>query len=372
MLTVSPGELVIRPADIEACRALLRTGSKSFYAASFLLPDRVRAPACALYAFCRVADDAIDVAGGDASAIADLQARIAAAYAGSPRDTPYDRAFAATVATYAIPRAVPEALIEGFTWDVAQRRYESIDDLLGYAARVAGTVGVMMCLLMGRRDAETLARATDLGMAMQLTNIARDVGEDARAGRLYLPLAWCREEGIDPEQWMRAPAFSSQVARVIERLLEAADHLYLRADYGIAALPADCRRGIRAARRLYAEIGEEVRRSRMNSVDARAIVSGKRKLGVLSHALIAPAPRRSAARFSVIGASSFLIDAVAAVPSNPAMVAQAGVLPFRWWDLHTQALYLIDLLEGLERRDRQGVDARRSSFESYASEAQRT
>lgn len=363
---------MLHPADLEACRALLRTGSKSFYAASFLLPDRIRAPACALYAFCRVADDAIDLANGDAEAIAHLEARIAAAYAGTPQDSPYDRAFAATVLTYAIPKAVPDALIEGFNWDVAQRSYETIDDLLGYAARVAGTVGAMMCLLMGRRDTETLARATDLGMAMQLTNIARDVGEDARAGRLYLPLAWCREEGIAPERWMQNPAFSPEIARVIARLLDTADDLYIRADQGIAALPSDCRRGIRAARRLYAEIGEEVRRQGFNSVEARAVVSGSRKLSLVGHVLVAPAPRLSFTRFPPINASQFLVDAVIASPATIDVTTPPSAMPFRWWDLHTQALHLIDLLEGLERRDRQALIARPQAFDTYASEVRPT
>lgn len=363
--------LAMAPADLDACRALLRTGSKSFFAASFLLPDRVRAPACALYAFCRVADDAIDIAGGDETAITDLQSRIADAYDGIPRDTPYDRAFAATVAAYAIPRAVPEALIEGFVWDVAQRRYDTIDSLLDYAARVAGTVGAMMCLLMERRDPETLARATDLGMAMQLTNIARDVGEDARAGRLYLPLAWCRDEGIDPDQWMRDPRFSPQIARVISRLLDAADRLYERADYGISVLPGDCRRGIRAARSLYSEIGEEVRRNHMNSVDARAVVSKTRKLAILSHCVVAPRLQRGRP-FSLIEASRFLVEAVAAVPANPAMAVHVAPPSVPWWDLHTQALNLIDLLEGLERRDRQTPSTGRPVFETFVSEAQRT
>ena len=98
-----------------------------------------------------------------------------------------------------IPRALPEALLEGFAWDAAGRRYETLDEVEHYAARVAGCVGAMMTLVMGRRDPAILARACDLGVAMQLTNICRDVGEDARAGRLYLPLAWLRDNGIDPD-----------------------------------------------------------------------------------------------------------------------------------------------------------------------------
>ena len=93
----------------------------------------------------------------------------------------------------------------------------------------------MMALLMGARAPHLLARACDLGVAMQLTNIARDVGEDARAGRLYLPLAWLREAGIDPDAWLTRPAFTPALGDVVRRLLQQADVLYARAGAGIAA-----------------------------------------------------------------------------------------------------------------------------------------
>ena len=92
------------------------------------------------------------------------------------------------VAEHKLPRAIPEALLEGFAWDAAHRRYETLSAVRAYGARVAGSVGAMMCLIMGATSRDALSRACDLGLAMQLTNIARDVGEDARAGRLYLPL----------------------------------------------------------------------------------------------------------------------------------------------------------------------------------------
>ena len=98
-----------------------------------------------------------------------------------------------------------------------------MEDLHDYAARVAGTVGAMMALVMETRDPRSLARACELGVAMQLTNIARDVGEDARNGRLYLPLAWMREAGLDPEAWLAAPQFVQRLARVVSRLLAEAD-----------------------------------------------------------------------------------------------------------------------------------------------------
>jgi phytoene synthase len=186
--------------DLAACHELMRGGSKTFFAASRVLPQRVRAQASALYAFCRVADDAIDLSDDRPRALADLQQRLDAVYAGTPR--PDCRPCAGLRGATGGPAArVAGRLLEGFAWDAEGRRYETLEDLHDYAARVAGTVGAMMALVMDTRSPQALARACELGLAMQLTNIARDVGEDARAGRLYLPLQWLREAGIDPQAW---------------------------------------------------------------------------------------------------------------------------------------------------------------------------
>ncbi len=278
------------PADLDACNRLLRAGSKSFYAASLLLPRQTRGPATALYAFCRLADDAIDEGPGDAATIDALRERIAAAYAGRPQDHAADRAFSATVRRFALPEAVPLALIEGFAWDAQARRYETFEELCDYAARVAGSVGVMMTTVMERRSTAVLARAADLGVAMQLTNIARDVGEDARKGRLYLPLAWLREAGIDPEAFLANPVFTPALGGLVARLLAEAERLYARADSGIGQLPAGCRAGIRAARLIYAGIGHEVVRAGCDSVSRRAVVSKGRKFVLLARALLASPP----------------------------------------------------------------------------------
>ena len=135
-------------ADLHACRAAIRVGSKTFHAASLLLPRRVRWPALALYAFCREADDAIDNAKNPLLALQELQRRLDRIYDGHPVDMPTDRALCAVVAQFAIPREILVALLEGFEWDASARRYENASDLRAYGVRVAGTVGVMMALLM--------------------------------------------------------------------------------------------------------------------------------------------------------------------------------------------------------------------------------
>lgn len=330
--------------DLQACRALLANGSRTFLAASHLLPRDVREAACALYAFCRVADDLVD--GGDdaAAAVAQLRWRVACIATGNPEPLVADRALAQVVQRYAIPRALLDALIDGFEWDSQQRRYASIEQLHDYATRVAGTVGAMMSLLMGARSPQALARACELGVAMQLSNIARDVGEDARAGRLYLPLGWLAEAGIDADAWLAAPCFTPALAGVVQRLLEQADALYARVDAGVALLPAACRPGINAARFLYAAIGHQVARQGFDSVSRRAVVPRRSKALHLARALAAVAApeRTTAAALPPLPATDFLLHAVAAAPASPP--ARPGT--------QARLLSALELFARLEARER--------------------
>ena len=144
--------------DMRHCRRLLCGGSKSFYAASLLLPGFYRSPATALYAFCRVADDAIDEGDQPARELRRLHQRLDRVYAGDPENDPVDRALTGVVHRFEVPDTLPRALLEGFQWDREERRYETISDVYRYSARVAGTVGVMMAVLMGVRSPEALAR----------------------------------------------------------------------------------------------------------------------------------------------------------------------------------------------------------------------
>lgn len=276
----------IRPDDLAHCHAVIRTGSLSFHAASKLLPASVRDPALALYAFCRLADDEVDEGNDKGGAVLTLQNRLDLAYAGTPRQAPEDRAFAALIQDVDMPRALPEALLEGLAWDAQERRYDTLSGVRDYSARVASAVGAMMCVLMGVRDADALARACDLGVAMQLTNIARDVGEDARAGRIYLPLDWMAEAGIDPDAFFADPRPNPAIKTMVARLLAEADRLYLRSEAGIGALPITARTGIWAARLIYAGIGAEVRRQGCDSIGQRAHTSSLQKLGWMGHAAL--------------------------------------------------------------------------------------
>jgi phytoene synthase len=269
------------PADLEECIAMMQDGSKTFFAASRLLPQRVRAHAIALYAFCRVADDLVDHAKSGDDPLAELRQRLDAVYAGQPLPHVEDQALAMVVRETGLPRHLLDLLIEGFEWDARGRRYNTLHDLHDYCARVAGTVGAMMCWIMGTRDRTSLMRACELGVAMQLTNISRDVGEDARMGRVYMPLSLMRRGGLDPQEWLRQPQFGTGVQGVVQTMLNEADRLYTQASHGIASLPPDCRAAICAASLIYAEIGHQLRRNGLDSVSTRTVVSLPRKLVLL-------------------------------------------------------------------------------------------
>ena len=343
-------------ADRAACRAAIRAGSKSFFAAGRLLPAEVRAPAYGLYAFCRLSDDLVDGAesrSGRFAAVERLSARVAAAYAGRPADTPADRAFAEIAAAHAIPEALPRALIEGLAWDAEGRRYADIGRLHAYGARVAGSVGAMMALIMGARGPDALARACDLGAAMQLTNIARDVGEDARMGRVYLPLDWLAEAGIDPDVFLSAPRPSPALASVVERLLAEAGRLYARAEPGIALLPPRCRPAIRAAGLIYAEIGRAVAVNGHDSVTRRARVGTGRKAALIARASLARTlPPGQAA--SVLPECCFLVEAV---ELQPASYAAARAAPPPWWNVGGRVAHVLELIERMREREAFGRSA---------------
>lgn len=335
--------------DFAACQALMRGGSKTFFAASRLLPARVRDPAIALYAFCRVADDAIDFSDDRATAMMDLNDRLACIYDGRPRPFECDRALAAVVHKFDMPVGLLTALLEGFQWDAEGRRYETLEDLQAYAARVAGSVGAMMAVIMRTRNPVALARACDLGVAMQFTNIARDVGEDARAGRLYLPLQWLRDAGLQPDAWLARPVFDARIAGVIERLLRSADQLYARASFGIAHLPLDCRPAICAAGMVYSEIGRELERAGLDSVNSRAVVSTRRKLMLILRAsgtALLPSAD-TGAQAPALEATRFLVEAAVLEPA----LASQRIAPRR--SLAERARWSAELFERLSLRDQE-------------------
>ena len=363
-LTEEPQSLQSLDADLADCREALRCGSRSFFAASFLLPPAFRESASALYAFCREADDAIDGNPDPAAGLASLRHRLDVIYGRGKPARAADRALAAVVEAHGLPRALLDALLEGFAWDADGRSYEDLSGVFDYAARVAGAVGVMMAVLMGVRDPQVLARACDLGVAMQLSNIARDVGEDARFGRLYLPRQWLREAGVDPERFLAAPEPSAAIADIVRRLLAQADHLYRRAESGIARLPVGCRPGIYAARLLYAEIGAEVARRGFDGVSSRAVVSPMRKMKLLMRVQGTLMLSTEHLQAPVLPETRFLIEAAAAAPLTASTAKSLSGGPIR--RAGRRLVWMLELFEELDRRERLRALSASSGDESLA------
>ena len=264
-------------------------GSQSFASAARLMPAAIRADTVMLYAWCRHADDVIDgqELGSAPAAPDDPGARLAALRAETlvalRTDAPVAPPFAALRAVARrtdLSERLPLDLIEGFVMDVEGRRYRTLGDTLEYSYHVAGVVGVMMARVMGVRDPAVLDRACDLGLAFQLTNIARDVMDDARIGRIYLPQDWLDEASAEVEGEIPSP----QLYSAILRLLDVAEPYYASAFAGLPALPLRCAWSIAAAARIYRAIGSEIRRQGPEAYRQRIATTGTAKLLLASRA----------------------------------------------------------------------------------------
>ncbi|MEM7776877.1 MAG: phytoene/squalene synthase family protein [Pseudomonadota bacterium] len=272
---------------VEASRVRIERGSKSFATAARLFDRETRASAYMLYAWCRHCDDEIDGQdfGYDAAAVTQDAARVslqrlrsatAQALAGGA-DHEVFRALQHVVDKHQIPHKHPYELLDGFEMDVDGRVYHTIDDTLDYSYHVAGVVGVMMAMVMGVRDRPTLNRASDLGIAFQLTNIARDIVPDAQVGRVYLPSEWLQEAGLTAAD-IGDPQHRAQLYPLAERLLDTADEYYESALSGIAQLPGRAAWAIAAARNVYRDIGRVIRSRGPRAWDDRVYVGRTRKL----------------------------------------------------------------------------------------------
>jgi phytoene synthase len=281
--SVSRADDLLRHGRREAKRVLAR-GSKSFALAGALLGRRTRDDAAVLYAWCRIADDRIDHAGPGtqgrvARELGVLERELADLYSGHAK-SPLDAAVAELVARRRIPREYFQALLEGFAMDARGARYASAEELDLYGFRVAGVVGLMMCHVLGVRDDRCLRAAARLGMAMQLTNIARDVAEDFTHRRQYLPSAWLPSSDLSAAlatQDTNAPS-RRRVAEAVRTLLARADEHYHAGLAGLDGLAGRDALAIGAAARIYRAIGQQLARRGFDPLSGRAVVSLPRKL----------------------------------------------------------------------------------------------
>lgn len=285
---------------VAAAGETIRRGSRSFHMASHLFDRTTRERAWLLYAWCRHCDDVADgqvlghgMTGEAAAPVAHLRHETERALRGEGRgEGPF-----AGVALVAEECRIPHRLLfdhlRGFEMDAEAWRPQSEEDLVRYCYHVAGVVGCMMAVVMGVQpeDEETLARAADLGIAFQLSNIARDLREDHQAGRCYLPAEWMREEGIDTVDPFRVDQAPALVA-LSGRLVRLAERYELASARGVPKLPFRARWAVLAATRIYGAIGRRVAALGPTAWDARVVVRRREKLAFLIPSLIASARQR--------------------------------------------------------------------------------
>jgi phytoene synthase len=287
--TWQPSYQAILHQGREEAKAILGRGSKSFALAGMLLGRRARDDAAVLYAWCRRADDRVDDVDHDyaPAALGNLAKDLDDVFAGRVC-APLDVALHELVSRRQIPKAYFQALLDGFAMDAHGASYGTLAELDLYAYRVAGVVGLMMCHVLGVRDDRCLKAAARLGMAMQLTNIARDVAEDFARGRQYLPTELVSRSAL--EEAVKSgdsnhPA-SRQVAAVVAVLLRRADDYYRAGLSGIADLGWRDALAIGAAGRIYRAIGAIIARRKFDVLAGRAVVSLPKKLALALVSLV--------------------------------------------------------------------------------------
>ena len=266
------------------CRRITRRHARTFYFASACLPRATRAHAYAVYGFCRWADDGIDTASSPDEARRNLGfAREALDLAASDRPAPPGlSAFRRTLRERGIPRELFDALLDGMEMDLSMHRYDDFKALDLYCYRVAGVVGLMMTHVFGYRHDRCLPHALALGTAMQLTNIARDVGEDARNGRIYLPADELSRFGVD-EQAILDGRLDDNFRELMRFQIARARRYYEDAEAGIPDLVGPSSRlTVRVMGRLYAGILGAIEANDHDVFTRRAHVSAPSKLRTLA------------------------------------------------------------------------------------------
>ena len=270
-------------AALNECRWMITKGSKSFSLAARLFDSDTRDAAFFLYGWCRYCDDQVDQPGMQENReqlehrLKTLADATRSAFSGAAQEQAVFIAMQYIVRRYSIPAHYALELIEGMAMDARGTRYQTFNDLSLYCYRVAGTVGLMMSHVMGVRDEQALKHAADLGTAMQLTNIARDITEDAAVGRIYLPLQWIEEAGMAPEE-IAAPKNRPKLALVTSRLLREAERYYLSGDAGLWHLSFRSACAVAAARHVYAAIGSILLLKGSSAWDQRTYVTAPHKI----------------------------------------------------------------------------------------------
>jgi 15-cis-phytoene synthase len=267
----------------EYCRQTTRQGSRTFYLGARFLPFPKRRAMWAVYNFCRLTDDIVDRTGDLTSPeicarLQNWEAELLQAFEGHVQAGKLPLvAWLHTTQTFELELQPPLDLLKGVRMDLEKNRYANFEELRLYCYRVASTVGLMASQVMGYSDPCALEYAANLGIAMQLTNILRDVGEDAQAGRIYLPQDEMARFGYTEAELLRGEV-NPRFIRLMQFQIERTRRYYRQSMPGIEYLPEDCRLSITVAARLYSRILDVIERNRYDVFTRRAVVPRKEKL----------------------------------------------------------------------------------------------
>jgi len=261
---------------------LTRQSRSNFYYAFLFLPRSQREALYAVYAFCRIVDDVADLEGDAAArraALREWRAEVARCFDGTDPRAPVARGLAAAVRAYPIPRTALEAIIDGVEMDLDRATYETFDELFPYCYRVASAVGLCCIEIFGYSEPRARDYAVNLGVALQLTNIMRDIEVDARAGRVYIPQEDLRRFGITGDD-LRAGRYTPAFVQLMEHQTRRARHFY---DAARRAFPAGDARRLVAAQimgRIYLALLGELEARKFRVFGRRVSLPAARKLGI--------------------------------------------------------------------------------------------
>lgn len=273
------------------CRSITRKHAKTFYMATRFLPYQKQRGIFAIYALCRTLDDIVDENDerpyqqrrSKAEIIDELEhfrVQLVSAYRGAKQKNSVLIAFADVLNRYNISFEHPLTLLNGVKMDLAKNRYETFDELYEYSYKVASVVGLMTAEIFGYNDPKAMNHAVDLGIAMQLTNILRDVGEDLERNRIYIPKEDLDQFGVTEEEMFKKNV-SNKFIELMKYQIERARHYYKEAEKGIPMLNKDSRLPVLLARENYSRILDKIEENNYQVFNQRAYLNSTEKISIL-------------------------------------------------------------------------------------------
>ncbi len=288
----SDGELTLENA-YGYCRQIAQHHAKTFYLATLFLPKRQRKPIFAMYALLRTVDDLVDMAEDKISngsltrselgiLMENWKTRLRQCYDGNHNDDPIMMAWQDTLKDFPIPIELPLDLMDGVAMDIDFKPFETFDELYIYCYKVASVVGLMCSEIFGYHDKKALDHAIELGIAMQLTNILRDVGEDVDRGRIYIPLEDLKRFGYTREEFMRKE-LNDNFIELIRFQIERARLYYHKSDLGIPMLEKNSRFAVLVSSLNYSNILKTIEKNGYDVFSQRAYRSFYQKISTIPY-----------------------------------------------------------------------------------------